>query len=145
LANEDFTTRSHFNRIVWWLAAVALIGLGIYLSNIRFMNSEWLSRAGCAIVMLGLWSGIGGILQEQLLVSQMRWRRRNAITKARASLAEEQSDTEKIKSELDGINEAFDKRLSEVTHSLRLSLGVLEVSLLMTGTFLWGFGDLLVG
>jgi hypothetical protein len=32
-----------------------------------------------------------------------------------------------------------------VTQSLRLSFGVLEVSLLMTGTFLWGFGDLFVG
>ena len=145
MANKDFTTRSHFNRIVWWSAAVALIVLGVYLSNIRFMNSEWLSRAGCLIVMLGLWSGIGGIVQEQLLVSQMRWRRRNAITKARARLAEDQIDDEKIKAELDEINEAFDQRLSEVTQSLRLSLGVLEISLLMTGTFLWGFGDLLVG
>jgi hypothetical protein len=109
------------------------------------MNNEWLSRAGCAIVMLGLWSGIGGILQEQLLISQMRWRRRNAITKARARLAEENVESERIEAELDQINEAFEKRVSEVTQNLRLSLGVLEVSLLMTGTFLWGFGDLLVG
>jgi len=145
LANDDFTTRSSFNRAVWWSAAVALIVLGVYLSNIHFMNREWLSRAGCLIVMLGLWSGIGEIFQEQFLISQMRWRRRNAITKARARLAEDQVDSGKVESELDQINEAFERRLSEVTQSLRLSLGVLEVSLLMTGTFLWGFGDLLVG
>jgi len=145
LAVEDLTARSALNRVVWGLAAVALVVLGVYLSHIRFMNSEWLSRAGCLIVMLGIWSGIGGIFQERLLISQMRWRRRNAITKARASLEEDQVDSERIKAELDQINEAFEKGLSDLTQSLRLSLGVLEVSLLMTGTFLWGFGDLIVG
>jgi hypothetical protein len=74
----------------------------------------------------------------------MRGRRRNAITSARARLAEEDVDSEGIARELDQINDAFDKQLSEVTQNLRLSLGVLQVSLLMTGTFLWGFGDLLV-
>ena len=34
--------------------------------------------------------------------------------------------------------------LADATHNLRMTLGVLEVSLLITGTFVWGFGDLLV-
>jgi hypothetical protein len=75
----------------------------------------------------------------------MRWRRRNAIMQARVRLEEEQGDPERIDKELREIDDAFEKQFSELTHRLRLSLGALEVSLLMTGTFLWGFGDLLVG
>jgi len=135
---------SLFYRAASWTGAFALIVPGVYLSSIHFMNSEWLSRAGCLIVMIGLWSGIGGIFQERLLTSRIRWRRRNAIVSARARLAEEQADSERMKKELKEIDETFDKESAKATHNLRLSIGVLEVSLLMTGTFLWGFGDLLV-
>ena len=126
------------------MSAFALVVLGVYLSNIRFMDSEWLSRAGCLVVMIGLWSGIGGIFQERLITSRIRWRRRNAIVSTRARLAEEQVDSEQAEKELKEIDETFDKELEKTTQNLRLSIGVIEVSLLMTGTFLWGFGDLLV-
>ena len=126
------------------MIAFALVVLGVYLSNIRFMDSEWLSRAGCLVVMIGLWSGIGGIFQERLITSRIRWRRRNAIVSARARLAEEQADSEQAEKELKEIDETFEKELEKTTQNLRLSIGVIEVSLLMTGTFLWGFGDLLV-
>ena len=126
------------------MSAFALVVLGVYLSNIRFMDSEWLSRAGCLVVMIGLWSGIGGIFQERLITSRIRWRRRNAIVSARARLAEEQADSEQAEKELKEIDETFEKELEKTTQNLRLSIGVIEVSLLMTGTFLWGFGDLLV-
>ena len=126
------------------MSAFALVVLGVYLSNIRFMNSEWLSRAGCLVVIIGLWSGIGGIFQERILTSRIRWRRRNAIVRARARLAEEQADSEQVEKELKEIDETFEKELEKTTQNLRLSIGVIEVSLLMTGTFLWGFGDLLV-
>ena len=109
------------------------------------MNSEWLTRAGCVVVMLGIWSGVGGILQERLLVSRTKRRRRNAITAARARLSEEMKDADQTEKELTEINEAFDNQMEEATQNLRLSIGALEVSLLLSGTFLWGFGDLLVG
>ncbi len=126
------------------MAALTLIVLGVYLSSIRFMNSEWLSRAGCLVVMIGIWSGIGGILQERLLMIRIRRRHRNAVVRARARLAEEQVDSKQVDKELAEIDETFENELSKASLSLRLSIGVLEVSLLMTGTFLWGFGDLLV-
>lgn len=135
---------SSFYRTISWLGAFALIVLGIYLSNIRFMNSEWLSRAGCLVVMIGLWSGIGGIFQERLLTSRIRWRRRNAVIRAKARLAEEQAVPEQVKKVIDEIDNDFKTESVKATHNLRLSIGVLEASLLMTGTFLWGFGDLLV-
>ena len=127
------------------MGAVLIIVLGIYLSLIEYMNSEWLTRAGCVVVMLGIWSGVGGILQERLLVSRTKWRRRNAITAARARLSEERKDVDQTDKEVTEINEAFDNQMEKATQNLRLSVGVLEVSLLLTGTFLWGFGDLLIG
>ncbi len=96
------------------------------------------------VVMLGIWSGVGGIFQERLLVSRTKWRRRNAITAAKARLREKREDDEQSEKELREINDAFDNQIEEATQNLRMSIGILEVSLLLTGTFLWGFGDLLV-
>lgn len=95
-------------------------------------------------MMLGLWSGIGGVFQERLLFRQTKWRRRNAITAAKARLGEENADPEQTEKQLAEIDQSFDNQMSKATQSIRLSIGVLEVSLLMTGTFLWGFGDILV-
>lgn len=94
--------------------------------------------------MLGIWSGIGGVIQERILVSRARWRRLYATKRAKVRFEDDNIDPEDAKSELDAINEAFDIQVSKTMQNLRLSIGVLEVSLLMTGTFLWGFGDLLV-
>lgn len=108
------------------------------------MGNEWLSRSGCLVVILGIWSGLGGVIQERLLVSRLRWRRRNTIIQARARLEAQQVDPTSIEKEIGAIDEGFDQQSAELTHKLKLSIGVLEVSLLITGTFLWGFGDLLV-
>ena len=41
-----------------WFVAIALMALGVYLTNIRFLGLEWLTRSGCLIVLLGVWSGL---------------------------------------------------------------------------------------
>ena len=145
MSGPDLSYHSRIYRIASWVSAVLIIALGVYLSLIQFMNSEWLTRAGCVVVMLGLWSGVGGILQERLLVNRTKWRRRNAMIAAKARLKDEVIDADQAEKELAGINEAFDNQMEKATQNLRLSIGVLEVSLLLTGTFLWGFGDLLIG
>lgn len=137
-------THSRLYQTLLWLIALSLIALGVYLSRTGFMGHEWLSRSGCAIVILGIWSGLGGIIQERVLLGRLRWRRRNAITEARARLESLSPDSAEIEREMNGINEAFAQETAKLTQSLRLSLGILEVSLLVTGTFLWGFGDLFV-
>jgi uncharacterized membrane protein YcjF (UPF0283 family) len=144
LSSSDSLSKSRFHQVLLWLMSLGLILLGIYLSHINFMETEWLSRAGCIIVILGIWSGLRGIIQERLLLGRLRWRHRNAITEARARLHEEEHDDAEIEKEMLEIEHAFQKEHEELSHRLKLSLGVLEVSLLMTGTFLWGFGDLLV-
>lgn len=143
LSAPNLNSHSQSYRLSSWIGAVLIIALGVYLTFIQFMDSEWLTRAGCLVVMLGIWSGVGGILQERLLVNRTKWRRRKAIAVAKARLSAESNDEDQIEKDLSEMIEAFDNKVEEATHDLRLSLGVLEVSLLMTGTFLWGFGDLL--
>lgn len=144
MAGPDKNPHSLAHRVGFWGAATLVIALGVYLSLIGFMNSEWLTRAGCLVVMLGIWSGIGGVLQERVLFTRTKWRRRNAVTAARARLAESNTDPEDSAKQLAEINDAFDRQTADAAQHLRLSIGLLEVSLLLTGTFLWGFGDLLV-
>lgn len=135
---------SRLQHILLWFIALAIILTGVFLTQINFMQTEWLSRAGCVVVMLGIWSGLGVVLQEKVLMTRLKWQRRNAITEARARLAEQDQDEDTIKLKIEEINNIFDKRYEEMRHVMKFSLGVLEVSLLLTGTFLWGFGDLLI-
>lgn len=139
----DKTAQSLTWRLLYWAAAIGLVALGIYLSDIRFLGAEWLSRAGCLVVVLGIWSSVGSIIQERLLASRMRWRRRNVLASTRARQLAEDTDPVQAQKELDEIEQGFDKSLADATHSLRMTLGALEVSLLICGTLLWGFGDLL--
>ncbi len=135
---------SKLQHILLWLAALVVLVAGVYLTHIGFMQTEWLSRAGCVVVMIGIWSGLGVVLQEKVITARLKWQRRNAITEARARLAEQEPDEEKIKRRIEEINSSFDSRADSLRQQMQFSLGVLEVSLLITGTFLWGFGDLLM-
>lgn len=68
--------------------------------------------------------------------------RRNAMVEIRARHMEQQTETEQATKELEELDEMFNNVLSDTARDLTLSLGVTEVVLLMSGSFLWGFGDL---
>ena len=144
MVTHDPFINSRRHKIIIWSTALAIIAIGVYLSRARFLGYEWLSRSGCAVVILGIWSGLGSMIQERLLAGRLQWRRRNAIIRATAALEEKQTDPNEIKKEIDKIEEAFEQQATELAQGLKLSLGLVEFSLLITGTFLWGFGDLLV-
>ena len=144
MRKPDILMRSRLYQATLWGMAFALLGLGVYLSEIRFLNTEWLSRSGCAVVILGIWSSLGVIIQERVLFGRLRWRRRNAITEAKARADTKSENSVSLDKEIEEINQAFDKASSDLMQKLKLSLGALEVSLLITGTFFWGFGDLFV-
>lgn len=59
-----------------WLLAILLMVSGIYLSTIEFAGIEWLFRSGCLIVVLSVWSSLGGIIQERLLISRLNFQHR---------------------------------------------------------------------
>ncbi|MCZ2723714.1 hypothetical protein O1D97_19355 [Marinomonas sp. 15G1-11] len=125
-----------------WLASLIVIGLGVYLTLINFYNIEWLTRSGCIVVLLGIWSGMSGIIEERVLTSRFDVQRRIALSRAKLKLRKINAPEEYIEKEIESIELEYEQKMEKLRDNVRLQLGMVEVSLLMTGTFLWGFGDL---
>ena len=126
-----------------WLLSLTLIFIGYYLSEIRFLQLEWLTRSGCLIVLLGVWSSIGAIIAERVLISKLNIQHRIVLSRAKIKLRKMNAPKDYIEKEIATIEDDFDDRIDVIKDNVRYQLGILEVSLLMTGTFIWGFGDLL--
>ena len=77
-------------------------------------------------------------------MSRLHIRRRAALVRARRRQRANKMDQEAIDKELADIENTFQAQATMLEQELKLSMGVLEVSLLITGTFLWGFGDLII-
>jgi uncharacterized membrane protein YcjF (UPF0283 family) len=125
--------------IMAWLLSLTLISMGYYLSKTQFLGLEWLSRSGCLIVIIGVWSSIGAIIAERVLISKLNIQHRLVLSRAKMKLRKINVPTEYIDKEIATIEDKIDV----VKDNVRYQLGILEVSLLITGTFIWGFGDLL--
>ena len=126
-----------------WVLSITLIAIGYYLSEIRFLELEWLTRSGCLIVLLGVWSSIGAIIAERILISKLNIQHRIVLSRSKIKLRKMKAPQDYIDKEIDTIEDDFDDRVEVIKDNVRYQLGILEVSLLMTGTFIWGFGDLL--
>jgi hypothetical protein len=129
--------------IMAWLLSLTLIIMGYYLSKTQFLGLEWLSRSGCLIVIIGVWSSIGAIIAERVLISKLNIQHRLVLSRAKMKLRKINVPTEYIDKEIATIEDDFDDKIDVVKDNVRYQLGILEVSLLITGTFIWGFGDLL--
>ncbi len=125
-----------------WLLSLTFLFMGYYLSKVHFLNGEWLTRSGCLIVLLGVWSSIGAIIAERVLIKKVKIQHRIVISRAKAKLKKIKATDEYINKEMDTIKDDFDDKIEVIKDNVRYQLGILEVSLLMTGTFIWGFGDL---
>lgn len=129
--------------IMAWLLSLTLITMGYYLSKTQFLGLEWLSRSGCLIVIIGVWSSIGAIIAERVLISKLNIQHRLVLSRAKMKLRKINVPAEFIDKEIATIEDDFDDKIDVVKDNVRYQLGILEVSLLITGTFIWGFGDLL--
>lgn len=125
------------------LFSVVIISAGVYLSHIRFLDHEWLSRAGCLVVATGIWSGLGGIIREKVITGRLRVRARMRASRLSRTLRRGGADQARIVQEVEALKADSESQIKVISDRLRLSVGMLEISLLMTGTLLWGFGDLL--
>jgi hypothetical protein len=126
-----------------WLLSLVFIGVGYYLTKINFLEGEWLTRSGCLIVLLGVWSSIGAIIAEQVMIKKLNIQHRIVLSREKMKLRKINASKEYIDKEVDKLEDDFEDKITVIKDNFRYQLGVLEVSLLMTGTFIWGFGDLL--
>lgn len=133
------SARTRIQGISLWVAALIVIGTGFYLSKIEYLGHEWVSRAGCLVVVLGIWSGISRVVEGRLYSNSLDVRRRLSISALRRRFRNEQEERDKRVSQ---INKTYENKIAEIKDGLELSFGILEASLLITGTITWGFGDL---
>ena len=136
------STKTSFSHILYWLCALSIFYVGFYLSQIDYMNIEWFSRSGCVVVILGVWASLGVIFKEKLILQTMTWKKNKAFAKSKLKGFKHKHQA--IEDEIDEINAEHDKELTEQLQHLKMSIGALEVSLIITGTFIWGFGDILL-
>ena len=132
-----------FHAIGLWVIAAGFISAGVYLTQIQFLGLEWLTRSGCLITLLGIWSSIGAIMQERIVMGRLNVQHRIALSKVKLKLRKVNAPKEYIDKEVASIEDQFDTEVSDAREQFRLQLGLVEVSLLMAGTFIWGFGDML--
>ena len=132
--------KNKFSSAVYWFLALAFFALGLYLSKIAWLQAEWFSRSGCLVVVLGVWSSIGVVFHEKLISRRANWIRNKELKQLKARIL----DDSEIVLGIDKVNADHDQRLHLAIQDLRLSVGVLEMSLLISGTLVWGFGDLIV-
>lgn len=123
-----------------WIVAGGLIYFGYELSMQQYLDQDWLSRAGCLIVVLGIWSGIGGVIESRLLHRTLLLRKTLRERRVRQAFS---ADRELLEKELHNVQQEHNERLADLQNDLGVSIGVIECSLLITGTLLWGFGDLI--
>lgn len=140
MSTETTTHRTALHGIILWLIAIALITTGYHLSVESYLDQDWLSRAGSVVVVLGIWSGLGGVIEAKLLHRAYIIKKRLAERRVQQAFG---ADEEMREKELQRVQQAHDERLAHLQNQLGVSFGVIEASLLIIGTLLWGFGDLI--
>jgi len=140
MSTDESTKRTALHGVILWLLAIALIITGYYLSVERYLDQDWLSRAGSLIVVLGIWSGLGGVIESKLLHRTSLIQKRMAERRIQRAFA---ADEELREKEMQQVKQAHDERLANLQNQLGVHIGVIEASLLIIGTLLWGFGDLI--
>lgn len=136
----NLSKKNNFSSFVYWTLALIFFVSGLYLSKVAWLQAEWFSRSGCLVVVLGVWSSIGVVFHEKLISRRANWIRNKELRQLKAKLL----DDSEIILGIDQLNADHDERLNLAIQDLRMSIGVLEMSLLISGTLVWGFGDLIV-
>ncbi len=132
--------RTALHGIILWILAISAIIGGYCLAVENFLDQDWLSRAGCFIVVLGIWSGLGGLIERKLQYRRLRMKKYMAMRRLRRAFAADEDELEKEKQKL---QQQYMERFEALKDELGISVGVVEASLLITGTLLWGLGDLI--
>jgi len=134
------TAPAIYHGSLMWLLAITVLAAGGVMSYMQIGDTYWLARSGCLVVMLGIWSGLGGLVWLTILNKRLAMRYRRSKRRLQFKFRDDPD-------ELDAELLRLDKRFTELTdkhHSrLHLSVGVQEAVLLLAGTFFWGFGDLI--
>ena len=132
------------HHVVLFVLTALILGLGYYFSLIQLLDTEWFSRSGSVVVVLGIISGFSGIIEERVLMSRLSIRKRVEILQKKRKLRLLNATPDYVQEELDDIEEKYLILIKESMHSIKFNAGISEVILLILGTLTWGFGDIVL-
>ncbi|WP_028868208.1 hypothetical protein [Psychromonas arctica] len=135
---------SRRHHVVLFVLTVLILGLGYYFSLIQLLDTEWFSRSGSVVVVLGIISGFSGIIEERVLISRLSIRKRLEILQKKRKLRLLKATPDYVQEELDDIEEKYLVLIKESMHSIKFNAGISEGILLILGTLTWGFGDIVL-
>ena len=127
-----------------FLAAILLSVMGIALS-ISLKDWQYFARSGSLIVILGIivaWKDITGNLEAYInanidvLAKKIQETENGLTTSGLLYFGEKNSE---VKNEL----ESYKEKLQKLDRLMKLRLKALEACILILGTFVWGYGDLI--
>ena len=144
LLSENISNKTRFSNAFYWLVALSFFYVGLRLTEIDYMDIEWFTRSGCMVVVLGVWASLGVVLKEKVLVQRITWKRNQAFAKSKFKILKGKKHPALNEAEIAEINATHDEELAAQLQHLRMSIGALEVSLLISGTLVWGFGDIVL-
>ncbi|BDX07075.1 hypothetical protein [Planctobacterium marinum] len=124
--------------------ALSFLSGGVWLTSINWLGYEWFSRSGSIVVVLGVISGFGGIFLEQVLRSRLIVQERIALLKARRKFRSINAPEEYATTEISRIEKHFDDLEQGLQQALKIRAGALEFILVIVGTLVWAFGDILM-
>lgn len=143
MTHLEIDTNSRIHNTLLLIIGSILLSTGFYLSSINFMGVEWFSRSGSLVVILGVGSSFTGIIQERILLGRLEIKRRIEVSRTKRKLRNIKADAEYAKKELDNIENTFEQHATYLAQAIKFSFGLMEGVLLIIGTFIWGFGDLI--
>ncbi|WP_299662857.1 hypothetical protein [uncultured Psychromonas sp.] len=111
---------------------------------IQLLDTEWFSRSGSVVVVIGIISGFSGIIEERVLMSRLSIRKRLEILQKKRKLRLLKATPDYVQEELDDIEEKYLILIKESMHSIKFNAGISEGILLILGTLTWGFGDIVL-
>lgn len=135
IASHSLKTENY----IIWIVSITVVVLGIVMSTIPILDRDWLARAGAVVVMMGIWSGIGGIIRYSILREKLATAKRRGEMRAQTHYQKDPEELEKILSDL---NQQYINDAESLRSELSITIGMQEAVLLLSGTILWGFGDL---
>lgn len=132
------------HHVVLFVLTLLILGLGYYFSLIQLLDTEWFSRSGSVVVVLGIISGFSGIIEERVLMGRLSIRKRLEILQKKRKLRLLKATPDYVQEELDDIEEKYLILIKESMHSIKFNAGISEGILLILGTLTWGFGDIVL-
>ncbi len=132
--------RTFAHLLLVWSLTLILLSCGAYFSLQPEYDPLWLTRAGCTVVMLGIISSISVMLETKLLNRTHNLQKRIAKLNILRKYPGPAQHANQLVLEMEAEK---DLQLAKRSERLQFNFTLLEASLLLIGTFSWGFGDLI--